>query len=87
MAPSTFSTVGGALLVGNFGDGHITAFDAASGKVMGELATADGMLAIDGLWAITAGDGHDAGKPDVPYFTAGPGDEMHGMFGRIEAAP
>lgn len=39
---------------------------------------------IDGLWGFVFGDGEDAGKPNVLYFTAGPGDEVHGLFGRIE---
>jgi uncharacterized protein (TIGR03118 family) len=83
MAPSTFGKFANAILVGNFGDGRINAFDAASGKFLGQLRNSKGeVLAIDGLWAITPGGGAGT-TPDDLLFTAGPDDEEHGLFGKL----
>jgi uncharacterized protein (TIGR03118 family) len=85
LAPPEFSKTS-ALLVGNFGDGHITAVDATSLRPIGQLANGTGApLAIEGLWGITFGDGVEAGNPHVLYFVAGPEDEAAGVYGRIEA--
>ncbi|HTB15064.1 MAG TPA: TIGR03118 family protein [Bryobacteraceae bacterium] len=63
---------GPAILVGNFGDGHINAFDPTSGKLLGTLQDATGApIAIQGLWAIELGNGGSAGDPLYLYFTAG----------------
>ncbi|HKE15292.1 MAG TPA: TIGR03118 family protein [Kofleriaceae bacterium] len=86
MAPDDFGDFSGALLVGNLGDGRITALDPDSGDVLGQLTDADGApIAIEGLWAIAFGNGLDAGQTDELYFTAGIGDEAHGLFGRLTA--
>src|SRR5262249_25146236 len=62
LAPSDFGPFGNALLVGNFGNGHISAFDATTGKFLGLLQDATGKpLVIDGLWGITFGNGATAG--------------------------
>lgn len=85
IAPDAFGLGAGALVVGNFGDGHLTAFDPATGDTIGALQDAAGApLAIDGLWGLTFGDDVDAGRSDVLYFAAGPEDETHGLYGRIE---
>ena len=90
IAPADFGKFSGNLLVGNFGDGHINAFDlsASSGKgelqQRGQLHAADGQpIAIDGLWAIAFGNGAAAGPRNTLFFTAGPFDEEHGLFGRL----
>src|SRR5439155_1023516 len=77
-----------ALLVGNFGDGHINAFDLhrRHGKVtpQGQLEAADGRpIVIDGLWALAFGNGATAGPTNVLFFTAGPFGEAHGLFGKL----
>lgn len=78
----------GALLVGNFGDGHISAFDPVSHAFLGQVLGADGNpLAIDGLWAISPGNDGLAGSSQFLYFTAGPDDESHGLFGVLTAVP
>ncbi len=84
-APIDFcKSTANALLVGNFGDGHITAFDADSGRLIGQLANdKGGVLAIEGLWALAFGDQKTAGESAHLYFTAGPGDEKHGLFGYL----
>jgi len=84
LAPASFGPFGGALLVGNFGDGHITAFDAATGAQLGQLTTAAGTpLVVSGLWGMIFGNGGSAGNADQLYFTAGPLSETHGLFGSI----
>ena len=89
MAPADFGRFSGDLLVGNFGDGQIHAFhQAANGSyaAAGVLRNRHGrVLAIDGLWGIAFGNGDAAGPSNALYFTAGPDDEAHGLFGRITA--
>jgi len=81
-APSSFGALAGALLVGNFGDGRIGAYDPTSGALLGQLAALDGTpLEIDGLWALAPGNDGGAGSSARIYFTAGPDDESHGIFG------
>jgi uncharacterized protein (TIGR03118 family) len=89
LAPTDFGRFSGDLLVGNFGDGTINAYELqANGKFehRGQLRTADHKpVRIDGLWAIAFGNGAGSGAKNALYFTAGPDDESHGLFGRIEA--
>ena len=89
MAPATFGRFGGDLLIGNFGDGRINAYEAMRNghfEHRGRLRGPDGKaLTIDGLWALGFGNGAAAGPTDTLFFTAGPDDESHGLFGKIEA--
>ena len=86
LAPQGFGAFSGAMLIGNFGDGRINAFDPASGEFLGPLREPSGAaLEIEGLWALTFGNGANAGETDLLYFTAGPEDEEHGLFGQIRA--
>jgi uncharacterized protein (TIGR03118 family) len=91
IAPSTFGNIGGALLVGNFGDGHINAFSLdpkTFGAPLGALTDPDGEpIAIDGLWALQVGNGKSGGLSTDVYFTAGLFGETHGLFGSLEFAP
>jgi uncharacterized protein (TIGR03118 family) len=85
LAPNDFGAFSGALLVGNFGDGHISAFDRRTGAFMGLLHKSNGhALRIDGLWALKFGNGVIGTKHSL-MFTAGPDDESHGLFGMITA--
>lgn len=84
LAPSTFGEHADELLVGNFGSGTIMAFDA-NGEFRGLLEEdKHGPIAIEGLWGLTFGNGGNAGRPGTLYFTAGPDDENHGLFGSID---
>jgi len=86
LAPSTFGRYAGDLLVGNFGNGEINAYEEtdAGFKHRGTLRDARGKkLAIDGLWALEFGNAGLNGSPDTLFFTAGPSDESHGLFGTI----
>lgn len=85
LAPESFGKHGGELLVGNFGSGTIMAFDD-HGRFRGLLEDSSGQpLALEGLWALTFGNGGRGGVPGTLYFTAGPGDESHGVFGSVDA--
>ena len=78
IAPSSFGTLAGALLVGNFGDGHINAFDANTGTLIETLHSSKHKeISIDGLWALD-----DTGNGSIT-FSAGPGGEAHGLIGLI----
>jgi uncharacterized protein (TIGR03118 family) len=88
IAPGGFGPFGGDLLVGNFGDGRINAFDPATGADKGFLTDPSGNpVVIDGLWGMTFGNGKTAGDTSALYFAAGPGDESHGLFGKLTVAP
>jgi uncharacterized protein (TIGR03118 family) len=84
LAPNSFGKHGGELLVGNFGSGTIMAFNA-EGDFQGLLkAHIGGPVVIDGLWALTFGNtGSAGGDTDTLFFTAGPDDEAHGLFGAL----
>jgi uncharacterized protein (TIGR03118 family) len=72
------------LLVGNFGNGLIHAFDANNGSPLGELKDPDGEpIQIDGLWALKVGNGGNGGAANTVYFTAGLFGETHGLFGSL----
>jgi uncharacterized protein (TIGR03118 family) len=88
VAPNNFGAFSGNLLVGNFGDGLIHAFDTATGTPTGTLLGPSGRaLQIPGLWGLTFGNGSLGGDLGTLYFTAGipgPGQiEDHGLFGAI----
>ena len=89
LAPSSFGVFSGDVLVGNFGNGRISAYkDLGGGKWVykGQLRRGDGtLIAIDQLWAIAFGNGAAAGPTTSLYFLAGPGEETHGLFGAINA--
>jgi uncharacterized protein (TIGR03118 family) len=83
-----FGAFSGDLLVGNFGNGLIHAYEPTAGgsfEFAGTLRRASGRaVRIDGLWAIAFGNGASAGPVDSLFFTAGPDDEEHGLFGEVE---
>lgn len=86
MAPAGFGKFGGALLVGNFGDGRINAYDATNGTWLGALSRPDGTaIVIDGLWGIAFGNGLNDQPTNTLFYAAGPADEAHGVYGRIDS--
>ena len=83
-APSNFGSFSNDILVGNFGDGWINAFDPKTGKLQGSLSDSNGSpFAIQGLWGIAFGNGKGGTLKNALYFAAGPGDEAHGLYGRL----
>jgi uncharacterized protein (TIGR03118 family) len=89
LAPASFGVFSGDVLVGNFGNGRISAYqDRGGGKWVykGQLRHGDQtLITIDGLWAIEFGNGAAGGPTTSLYFTAGPSGEKHGLFGSITA--
>jgi uncharacterized protein (TIGR03118 family) len=84
IAPSSFGNLAGDLLVGNFGNGRINVFDAATGEFVTQLKDPDGEpITIDGLWALKVGNGGKGGDANTVYFTAGIFGETHGLFGSL----
>ena len=85
-ASFAFGPFSGKILVGNFGNGKISAFDN-DGEFIGELRDTHGKpLVIDGLWTLTLGGGRGSSS-DTLFFTAGPNAETDGLFGTIAPAP
>jgi uncharacterized protein (TIGR03118 family) len=89
IAPSSFGAFAGDLLVGNFGDGTISAFNLSNNNHPdGQLLGPNGKpLSIDGLWGLIPGNGLGGGSTSEIYFSAGPNDESHGVFGSISSVP
>jgi uncharacterized protein (TIGR03118 family) len=84
LAPASFGQFGGALLVGNFGDGSINAYDINTGARLGQLRSSNGPIVIDGLWGLMFGNGNAAKNGEL-LFSAGPDGESHGLLGKIVA--
>ncbi|HEY6643736.1 TIGR03118 family protein [Povalibacter sp.] len=85
LAPASFGDFGGAILVGNFGDGHINAYGPRSGKFLGALRGADHRrLSIEGLWGLAFGNGVQQQKTNSLFYAAGPNDEASGVYGVID---
>ncbi len=85
-APTGFGVPAGALLVGNFGDGKIGAYDA-DGTLIGELTNSAGTpVVIPGLWDLKVGPPGTVDLSTTLFFSAGPAGETHGLFGKLEAA-
>jgi uncharacterized protein (TIGR03118 family) len=85
LAPAGFGRFSGALLVGNFGDGRINAYNPKTGVHLGQLRGTNGKpIDIDGLWGLRFGNGN-AAKTGELLFSAGPDGESHGLLGKIVA--
>lgn len=80
------------LLIGNFGDGRINVYDVSFSfrhhrfvaRFEGAVGDAKGKpIEIDGLWALEYGPGAGGFSRHDLYFTAGPDNEEHGLFGKL----
>ncbi|RQQ52343.1 TIGR03118 family protein [Burkholderia stagnalis] len=88
LAPADFGRFSHAVLVGNFGDGMLHAFDATSGMLLGTLQQGDGSAIVEpGLWGIAFGNGLNDQPANTLFFAAGPNDEADGLYGRIDVGP
>jgi uncharacterized protein (TIGR03118 family) len=84
LAPSTFGVFGGDILVGNFGDGRINAYDPSTGAHVGQLSSpVGGPITIDGLWGLRFAPATPGAGPNTLFFTAGLNHEADGLFGEI----
>ena len=87
LAPGDFGAFSNDLLVGDFGDGRINAFDPATGAFLGQLQDQNGhSITINGLWGLAFGNGALAGDTTTLFFAAGLNDEADGLFGTIQPA-
>ncbi|MFO1242785.1 MAG: TIGR03118 family protein [Rickettsiales bacterium] len=83
-APENFGALSGRLLVANFGDGKIAAYDAKSREFVEFLKDEKGRdKVIDKVWGIVFGNGESLGDANALYFAAGPDDEKDGLFGSL----
>jgi len=92
IAPASFGQFSHDLLVGNFGDGTISAYDPVTGRFLGQLKDKNSVIVVPGLWGLKFGNGGNAGDPNTLFFTAGiPGPsgsiEDHGLFGSLQVVP
>lgn len=88
IAPQSFGKLAGDLLVGNFGDGTINAYNLKNDHFAGKLLGANGTpITIGDLWALTPGNGGSGGDPNTIYFTAGVLNEAQGLFGSLTPNP
>jgi uncharacterized protein (TIGR03118 family) len=83
-APAGFGNLGGDLLVGSFGDGHINAFDS-KGNFVDVLRDVTGNpITVSNLWGIEFGNGGPAGSASTLFFTAGLTDAPATIFGATD---
>ncbi len=88
LTPADFGEFSHAILIGNFGDGTIAAFNPVTGRFMGNVLNPDGsVLKIEGLWALAFGNDANAGSALSLFFTAGINDEKDGLFGTLTPVP
>ena len=89
LAPATgFGTFSNMLLVGNFGDGTINAYDPGTGSFVGTLSDSTGAaITLDGLWGIAFGNDALSQPSTTLFYTAGPNGEAGGAYGRIDLGP
>jgi uncharacterized protein (TIGR03118 family) len=88
IAPATFGAFANDVLIGNFGDGTINAFDPTTGNALGALTDENGnTISISGLWGLILGNGGSGGDANAIYFAAGTDNQKHGLLGSIQAAP
>ena len=84
-APGNFGSMSGAILIGNFGDGTINAFNASSGQSMGPLNASNGSAIVQhGVWGLAFGNDLSNQPSNTLFFAAGPNDEADGVYGRID---
>jgi uncharacterized protein (TIGR03118 family) len=86
-APGNFGALSGAMLVANFGDGTIAAYNAGSREFIDVMRDAKGKpVVIDKVWGLLFGNGESLGDTNALYYAAGPKDEADGLFGSLRPA-
>ncbi|MEX3810820.1 TIGR03118 family protein [Paraburkholderia sp. BR13439] len=87
-APASFGSMSGAIIIGNFGDGMINAFNASSGQSMGPISGPNNSPIVEhGIWGIAFGNDLSNQPSSTLFFAAGPNDEADGVYGRIDLNP
>jgi uncharacterized protein (TIGR03118 family) len=88
LAPAGFGEFSNSLLIGNFGDGRINAYNTKNYAFRGSLRGSDSRyIEIDGLWGLAFGSGFANQPVNTLFFAAGPNGEANGVYGRIDASP
>jgi uncharacterized protein (TIGR03118 family) len=83
-APHNFGTLSGMLLVSNFGDGTIAAYNPNTRQFIDYMRDSEGNpIKIEKIWGILFGNGVSLGDSNALYFAAGPNDERDGLFGSL----
>jgi uncharacterized protein (TIGR03118 family) len=86
LAPANFGSFSNDLLVGNFGDGTISAYNPTTGALVGQMLDANGnAIHIDGLWGLAFGNGVSSGPANTLFFSAGINGGRDGLFGSLQA--
>ncbi|HVX64855.1 MAG TPA: TIGR03118 family protein [Pirellulales bacterium] len=86
LAPNNFGNLNNTLLVANSGNGQIYGFNPFNGMYVGTVSDANGNpMFIDGVHGLSFGNGVSSGAPGMLYFTAGPNNQSHGLFGALES--
>ena len=84
LAPAGFGGFGGDLLVGNFGNGEINAYNPTTGAWVGTLDGVNGQpLVNSSLWSLDFRTDGPNVNTDALYFTAGINNQRDGLFGEI----
>ncbi|HLJ94937.1 MAG TPA: TIGR03118 family protein [Gemmataceae bacterium] len=96
IAPANFGKFSNDVLIGNFGDSHVNAFDPATGQFLGQLTDTHGNPLVlnggfketdtKGLWGIGFGNGADDAGTNTLFFAAGINEENDGLFGAVTVA-
>ena len=85
LAPASFGTVSNDVLIGNFGDGVINAYNPDTGAFVDSIKDSTGTaIANPGLWGIAFGNGVRNQPATTLYFAAGIANEADGLYGRID---
>ncbi len=67
------------------GDGRINVYDLTDREFVGQLSSSNGSpIQIDGLWGLAFDNGFRNQPATTLFFAAGPDDEQHGLYGRID---
>jgi uncharacterized protein (TIGR03118 family) len=87
IAPANFGSVSNDLLIGNFGDGTIDAFNPGTGAFVGALTQTDGTtFKQPGVWGLSFGNNFDSQPLNTLFFAAGPSPTT-GVYGRLDVMP
>ena len=85
LAPATFGGIGGALLVGQFGDGQILVYDSSTDQFLGTINGTNGQPVVNPfLWSLESRTGGANVNLNAVYFTAGYNNQLDGLFGEIQ---
>jgi uncharacterized protein (TIGR03118 family) len=87
IAPTGFFDFSNDLLVGNFGNGEINAFNPVTGAFLGTVSDSSGNPIVNqDLWALAVRPTGNFNSNAV-YFTAGINRQQDGLFGELTSSP